>query len=132
MQLLRPPLHDRSPRIALCGPGKLSEADYAALERSFITRAIAEAAGIYRVASLEGRAIVGRKDGGDYSGIVFPYRMPGEIYSVRDRLYFPPCAPSLAGDAAVPLVITEGEKKCLSLWRMALETGAPAFLPVAL
>ena len=142
------------------GAGKLSEADYATLERSFITRALAKAAGIYRVASLEGRAIVGRKDGGDYSGIVFPYRMPGETYAVlerlrldnppidagtgqpqhkyltahetRNRLYFPPCAPALAGDASLPLVVTEGEKKCLALWRMALETGAPAFLPVAL
>jgi predicted P-loop ATPase len=142
------------------GTGNLSQADYAALERSYITPELADAAGIYRVASLEGRAIVGRKDGGDYSGIVFPYRMPGETYSVlerlrldnppvdaatgqpqhkyltahetRNRLYFPPSAAALAGDAAVPLVITEGEKKCLALWRMALETGAPAFLPVAL
>jgi hypothetical protein len=144
------------------GTGNLSPADYAALERSYITPELADAAGIYRVASLEGRAIVGRESSrDDFSGIVFPYRMPGSDYVVahrlrldqprlssddqheqkylqapgtRNRLYFSPCAPALWSDTTVPLVITEGEKKDLALWRMALETGAgaPAFLPVGL
>jgi hypothetical protein len=139
---------------------KLTRDDYAALERSWITRQIADEAGLYRVPSIEGRDLVGRKGGGDYGGIVFPYRWPGTKDSVLDRLrldsppieagkaqhkyltasgsrnriYFPPCDPALVADVNPPLVITEGEKKCLALWRAALEsngTGKPAFLPIA-
>jgi hypothetical protein len=141
----------------------LTEADYQAFERSYISREIADQAGIYRVPSIEGRDLVGRKGGGDYAGIVFPYYWPGSRDLVldrlrldsppvdaatgkpehkyltapgaRNRLYFPPCDPALIGEVAIPLVITEGEKKCLSLWRAALEsngTGKPAFLPTAI
>jgi predicted P-loop ATPase len=138
----------------------LTSSDYTMLERSWITRTLADAAGLYRVNSLDGRDIVGRKGGGDYGGIVFPYRWPGTKNSVldrlrldsppieagkaqhkylaasgsRNRLYFPPCDPALVPDVNLPLVITEGEKKCLALWRAALEsngTGKPAFLPIA-
>lgn len=139
----------------------LTSSDYQNLERSYISRQIADDAGLYRVDSLEGRDLVGRRGSGDFSGIVFPYRRdkgtvsnrlrldnppidvetgkpehkylaaPGE----RNHLYFPPCDPALLQNAGVPLVITEGEKKCLALFRMALEVGnghgTPAFLPVA-
>jgi predicted P-loop ATPase len=142
----------------------LTREDYAALERSWITQSIVDDAGIFRVTSIDGRDIVGRKGSGDYAGIVFPYRWPGDSHSVLDRLrldnppidiatgkpehkylsapgarsrvYWPPCAPEFIGDTALPLVITEGEKKVLSLWHMALETangtGKPAFLPLGL
>jgi hypothetical protein len=65
---------------------KLTKDDYAALERSWITPEISRAAGLYRVNSLDGRELVGRKGGGDYAGIVFPYRLPGDQRSVLDRL----------------------------------------------
>jgi predicted P-loop ATPase len=123
--------------------------DYAALERCWITRAIADAAGIFRVISIDGRELVGRKGGGDYAGIVFPYRWPGNLhstldrlrldnppvgsdgkpehkylmaYGTRPRLYLPPCDPALLADTALPVIFTEGEKKTLALWRMARET----------
>jgi predicted P-loop ATPase len=136
--------------------------DYAALERCWITRAIADAAGIFRVISIDGRELMARKGGGDYAGIVFPYRWPGNLhstldrlrldnppvgsdgkpehkylmaYGTRPRLYLPPCDPALLADTALPVIFTEGEKKTLALWRMALETanatGKPAFLPMS-
>ena len=142
----------------------LTSADYAALERgSWITREIAAAARLYRVSSLDGRDVVGRRGGGNYAGIVFPYIWPGENHAslerlrldnppvdpathkaenkylqasgTRAKLYLPPCDPALIGDADTGVIITEGEKKALSLWRAAREagngTGKPAFLPVA-
>jgi hypothetical protein len=141
---------------------KLTKADYESLQCSWITREIADDAGLYRVPSIEGRDIVGRHGGGDYSGVVFPYRVPGDSHSVlnrlrldnppvdavsgkpahkyltdygsRNRLYFPPCNAALVGDVSVPVVMTEGEKKCLALWRASVESngsGKAAFLPVA-
>jgi hypothetical protein len=65
---------------------KLTTDDYKDLEQSYISREIADAAGLYRVNSLEGRELVGRRGGGDYAGIVFPYRRPGTKDSVLDRL----------------------------------------------
>ena len=143
---------------------KLTKDDYGALERSWITPKLADAAGLYRVTSIEGRDIVGRKGGGDYAGIVFPYRWPGSPDAVvnrlrldsppidaatgkpdhkyltapgdRNHLYFPPCDAALVGDIAIPIVFGEGEKKCLALWRAALEsangTGKPPFLPMTI
>jgi predicted P-loop ATPase len=127
---------------------RLTPADYAALERSGIIAEIADAAGLYRVSSIEGRDLVGRKGGGDYSGIVYPYRWPGDPHSVldrlrldhppvdaatgkeshkyltapgaRNRLYLPPCDPMLLGDVATSVILTEGEKKCLALHCAAL------------
>jgi predicted P-loop ATPase len=140
----------------------LTHSDYQAFERSYISAEIVDAAKIYRVASLDGRDLVGRKGSGDYNGLVFPYKKPGSDYAVahrlrldhppvgsdgkpehkylqapgtRNRIYFPPCDPELLANTALPVVCTEGEKKCLGLWRMALEsrngTGAPAFLPIS-
>jgi predicted P-loop ATPase len=142
---------------------KLTPGDYAALALSWITPEIADGAGLYRVPSIEGRDMMGRKGGGNYSGIVFPYRWPGDAHSLldrlrldsppidpathkaqhkyltapgaRNRLYFPRCDAALLDDLTVPVVITEGEKKALALWRAALESngaGKPAFLPVAM
>jgi predicted P-loop ATPase len=143
---------------------KLTRDDYVALERSWITRDTAKAAGLYRLSSIEARDLVGRSGGGDFAGIVFPYRLPGETSSVLDRLrldnppieagtgkpqhrylmapgarnriYYPPTSPEIVRDIAVPIVVTEGEKKCLALWRASLETtngsAKPPFLPLAL
>ena len=41
-----------------------------------------------------------------------------------NMLYFPPCvAPDLLADVSAPMVITEGEFKCLSLYRLSIESG---------
>jgi putative DNA primase/helicase len=143
----------------------LTEADYRALEGSWITRQLAEEAGVRRVSSAEGARIVGRDGKGEYAGLVFPYRWPGETrtreYRLRrDRpdlerkpdgtlrevrkylsppargnlLYFPPGVdPAILGNPDLPLVLTEGEKKTLALWRLANHHAQePAFLPVGL
>jgi predicted P-loop ATPase len=128
---------------------QLTEQDFAALERCYITREIAQAAGLYRVDSLEGRERVGRRDAGDYSGLIFPYRAPGTKDTIaerlrldnqpvelgthkplhkyvsppgqRNRLYWPLTDPEWLADATLPIVITEGEKKYLSLIHAARE-----------
>lgn len=64
----------------------LTEADYRVLQGSWITGEIAERAGIRRVSPLEGAQIVGRGGKGDYSGLVFPYRWPGEARIREYRL----------------------------------------------
>jgi hypothetical protein len=58
--------------------GLLIEADYAKLERSWITRDLADQALLRRVTSPEGASIVGRRDNGSYEGSIFPYVWPGE------------------------------------------------------
>jgi len=68
----------------------LSEADFEALESSWITRDLAEQAKLRRVSGTEGAEIVGRRDNGSYSGIAFAYVWPGEdhtreYYLRRDR-----------------------------------------------
>jgi hypothetical protein len=61
----------------------LTEHDYQMLERSWISRDLAIAAGIRRVTSFEGAQMVGRSGPGDYAGLIFPYRLPGQTM-VRD------------------------------------------------
>jgi len=126
--------------------------DHAALERSWISRAIADSAKVRRVTSEEGKEIVGRRDFEDYSGLVFPYFWPGkpcafahrirrdhppfEIHAGQRRerdkymsapgygngIYFHPLTPAEAlTDVTTPLVFTEGQKKCLALFRLAHE-----------
>ena len=56
----------------------LDEADFAALEKSYISAQVAASALLRRVTSEEGKAIVGRRDFEDYAGIVFPYHFPGQ------------------------------------------------------
>lgn len=56
----------------------LTAADLAALERSYITREIAEQAGVYRVDSREGGIIISKNGTGNWSGLVFPFYHPEE------------------------------------------------------
>lgn len=56
----------------------LIEQDIRNLEQSFITPELAEAAGLFRVSSIDGANIIGRSGSGDYAGVVFPYFWPGE------------------------------------------------------
>lgn len=55
----------------------LTESDLRNLEASWISRELAQQAMLRRVTSSEGAAIVGRNGRGDYSGILFPYILPG-------------------------------------------------------
>lgn len=67
--------------------GPLTERDYHKLEtESWIPKNIADEAGIFRVNSRQGADVVGRKDNSDYSGIVFPYHLPGESQIREYRL----------------------------------------------
>lgn len=143
----------------------LTARDLTRLEKSFITPELAAQAGLFRVDSQTGAQIVGRKGGGDYSGIVFPYYWPGEDNpreyrlrrdepdleqgsdgSIKERakylsppgkgnmLYFPPgVKPAWLEDASLPIVMTEGEKKTLALWRLGwhgIAGDKSRFLPI--
>ena len=55
----------------------LTEHDYTALASCWITKQIADEAGLHRVISIDGAALVGRNGHGSYSGVVFPYVFPG-------------------------------------------------------
>jgi len=145
--------------------GLLSDQDYSALAKSWITPELATAARLRRVESLEGRDLVGQKGSGDFGGIVIPYYWPDEpchfAYRLRrdhpdlvvdkdgtpkphrkylappnsaNRIYVPPGISSAQlGDPAIPLLIVEGEKKALALWRLANhEMATPRFIPVAI
>jgi hypothetical protein len=57
--------------------------DYLQLERSYITPALADSAGLRRLTSEEGKEILGRRDHEDYSGILFPFVWPGGSTSQR-------------------------------------------------
>ncbi len=142
----------------------LTESDLRMLAASWITPALAEAAGLRRVDPVEGAHLAGRNGSGDYAGIAIPYAWPGapgvREYQLRiDRpelerladgttkekakylfppgrsniLYVPPgAAPAMLEDAGLPVVICEGAKKCLALWRLATEgRERPRFMPVA-
>ena len=52
----------------------------------------------------------------------------------RNRLYVPPgVTPEHLADAKMPIVIVEGEKKALALWRLANhKSDQPRFIPVAI
>ena len=65
---------------------KPSPDDYAALERSWISRQIADSALIRRVNSEEGKEIVGRRDYEDYAGLLFPYYWPGRPGVLAHRI----------------------------------------------
>lgn len=62
----------------------LTAADLENLSASFIPPELAQSAGIFRVDADDGALIVGRNGKADYSGIVFPYLLPG---SDRPREY---------------------------------------------
>ncbi|HXP87806.1 MAG TPA: DUF3854 domain-containing protein [Bryobacteraceae bacterium] len=52
----------------------------------------------------------------------------------RNRLYIPPgVTPEQLCDKSIPIVLVEGEKKALALWRLAnYEVELPRFIPIAL
>ena len=52
----------------------------------------------------------------------------------RNRLYIPPGVTlEQLADSRIPIVITEGEKKALALWRLARhESNDPRFIPIAI
>ena len=55
-------------------------------ERSWITRQIADTAGLRRVTSEQGKEVVGRRDREDYAGILFPYVWPGTTLACAHRI----------------------------------------------
>jgi hypothetical protein len=64
----------------------LTDADFRLLSSSFISPALAQSAGIFRVDSLTGSEIVGRNGHGDYSGLIFTYHLPGSSSPREYRL----------------------------------------------
>jgi putative DNA primase/helicase len=143
----------------------LTKADYQKLEASFITKELAQQAMIKRVSSTQGRELIGRKDRGNYSGIIFPYIWPSES-SIREyrlrrdspdmerqtdgttkekakyltppgrgsMFYFVPGTPiGWLQDIHLPIALTEGEKKTIALYRLAMhESDKPRFLPLGI
>lgn len=63
----------------------LTEDDYLRIAARWITRELADLAGLRRVDSLTGRQMFGRK-GGDCAGLIIPYVPPGENHVVEYRL----------------------------------------------
>jgi len=143
----------------------LNEKDLAALEASWIPAELARQAHLQRVSSLDGAAAVGRKTADNCAGIIFPYFWPGETSVRGERLrrdtpevrtdgkpkdkylaapgrsnlfyFFPGTPAAWLKDAELPVVITEGEKKTLALWRLAwheLSEGSEQarYLPIGL
>ncbi len=65
---------------------RLTDADLRLLSASFISPELALSAGLFRVDSPDGAEIVGRNGNADYSGLVFPYYLPGGNYPREYRL----------------------------------------------
>jgi predicted P-loop ATPase len=142
--------------------GDLTAQDYDSLAARWITRELADYAGIRRVSDTDGRFMFRRRT--DTEGMIIPNFDPwltDRVRQYRIRLDNPPREPQADGTfkevqkylqppegsnllyvprgalkqvgADVPIIITEGEFKALALWRLANhETAAPRFLPVAL
>ena len=138
----------------------LTDRDFEHLAQSWIPRNLAELACIRRVTHAESLELFDNKKRHDLSGLLFPYFLPGEARpcafrlkldnppidaatgkpalkylscaGIGNRLYFVP-GMSLAEleDTCLPIVISEGEKKTLALYRLsAHETQAVRWLPV--
>jgi hypothetical protein len=73
------------PPLRLPG-GPLTESDLDKLQSSFISPDAAQRAQLRRVDSAQGRQCLGRKDTGDYSGILFPNIRPGDSRPREYRL----------------------------------------------
>ena len=73
-------LHSANSPIYSLRGGQLAESDYLALERSWISRELADQAMLRRVLSFDGAEIVGRRNNGSYEGVIFPYIWPGETH----------------------------------------------------
>lgn len=146
----------------------LTENDLAMLAAAWIEPEHAGLAQLRRVSSIDGAQLVGRKDGDNCAGIVFPYVWPGESSAREVRLrrdvpdvkieggkrretgkylaapgrgnilYFFPATPAAwLKDVELPIVITEGEKKTIALWRLAWHDLSDSseharFLPIGL
>jgi putative DNA primase/helicase len=134
-------------RILASLPGTgLTSGDYQKLERSGISRCMAEQALLRRVDSFTGTEIVGRNGTADYAGIIIPYIWPGEQrireYRLRrdhhevengkpknkyisppgrgNMLYFVPgTQPEWLANPNIPIMLTEGEKKTIALSELA-------------
>jgi hypothetical protein len=68
-------------------------------------------------------------------GTTKPKRKYERPYGSKNKFYFPPeVTPEMLNDTSLPVVITEGEKKCLCLWGVATNdlTSHPKFLPLAI
>jgi hypothetical protein len=66
--------------------GPLTGGDYTALEKSWITREIADAAMLRRVDTSEGREIIGQKGKRDCAGLLFSNYFPGEAHPHSYRI----------------------------------------------
>jgi hypothetical protein len=133
-----------TPRIPYGGP--LTAADLEQLAHSGIAAATAQSALLRRVSTVVGTEIMGRDGHGDFAGIIFPYIWPGsdvvreyrlrrdkpEIENGRPKgkyiqpqgrrpmLYFHPATNvDWLSDVSLPILLTEGEKKCLALWQLS-------------
>lgn len=80
------PTHGNSARVLPSWGGPLTEADYAKLDSSWITREIADAAMLRRVDEYEASEVIGQKGRRDCAGILFPYYWPGEAHAFSYRL----------------------------------------------
>jgi putative DNA primase/helicase len=145
----------------------LNKRDIDSLSACWITAELTAQAMLRRVTSDEGKQLVGRKDRGNYAGIIFPYNWPGdknvrEYRLRRDKpdleqtpgggikekakylsppgrgsmFYFTPGTPQeWLHNTSIPVVITEGEKKTIALYRLALydtDPQKPRFLPLGI
>ena len=69
-------LHSANSPIYSLRGGQLAESDYLALERSWISRELADQAMLRRVLSFDGAEIVGRRNNGSrHEGVIFPYML---------------------------------------------------------
>jgi hypothetical protein len=66
--------------------GPLTESDYEALAKSWITRELAKQAMLRRVDSQQGREAIGQKGNRDCAGLLFPLYWPGCAYAHSYRL----------------------------------------------
>src|SRR5688572_2617825 len=64
----------------------LTQSDYAALEESWISPEIADAAMLRRVDDQQGQEIVGQKGNRHCSGILFSYYWPGDVSPFNHRI----------------------------------------------
>jgi len=64
----------------------LTTTDLLALESRWITPELADAAGLFRVRSVDGAALVGRNGTGDWSGLAIPNVVPGQTHAREYRL----------------------------------------------
>lgn len=140
----------------------LSSRDFESLQHAGIDRTVAEHALRRRVDSFTGAQMVGRQQKGDYAGIIIPYIWPGEQhireYRLRrdhpeiesgkaknkylsrlgraNMLYFVPgTRAEWLCDPTLPIVLTEGEKKCIALCELSWAAmpdgaGGPAWLTI--